>query len=96
MVFLAALVIDLVTDRDSAKTPLTVEQMITHLRTLRVITVEGSLPTLVEIHADGKINPVSLRRFDHWKTLINPVRTNLYAKIDDHIPDTIYDLDIAA
>jgi hypothetical protein len=90
MVFLAALVIDLVTDRDSAKTPLTVEQTITNLRTLRVITIEGSPPALVEIHADGKINPVS------WKTLINPVRTYLCAKIDDHIPDTIYDLDIAA
>jgi len=90
MVFLAALVIDLVTERDSVNTPLTVEQTITNLRTLRVITIDGSPPALVEIHADGKINPVS------WKTLINPVRTNLCAKIDDHIPDTIYDLDIAA
>ena len=90
MVFLAALVIDLVTDRDSAKTPLTVEQTITNLRTLRVITVEGSPPTLVEIHADGKINPFS------WNILINPVRTYLSANIDDHIPDTIYDLNIAA
>ncbi len=89
MVFLAALVIDLVTDRDSAKTPLTVEQTITNLRTLRVITVEGSPPALVEIHADGKINPFN------WNTLINPVRTYLSANIDDHIPDTIYDLNIA-
>lgn len=83
MVFLAALVIDLVTDRDSAKTPLTVEQTITNLRTLRVITVEGLPPALVEIHADGKINPFN------WNTLINPVRTYLSANIDDHIPDTI-------
>ena len=90
MVVLAALIIDLVTDTDSGKTPLTVEQTITNLRTLRVITIEGATPTLVEIHADGKINPVS------WKTLINPVRTCLSANIDDHIPDTIYDLDIAA
>ena len=90
MVVLAALIIDLVTDTDSVKTPLTVEQTITNLRTLRVITIDGSAPQLVEIHPDGKINPVS------WKTLINPVRTNLSAKIDDHIPDTIYDLDIAA
>jgi len=90
MVFLAALVIDLVTDRDSAKTPLTVEQTITNLRTLRVITVEGLPPALVEIHADGKINPFN------WNTLINPVRTYLSANIDDHIPDTIYDLNIAA
>jgi len=90
MVFLAALVIDLVIDRDSTKTPLTVEQTITNLRTLRVITIDGSSPTLVEIHADGKINPFS------WNTLINPVRTYLSANIDDHIPDTIYDLNIAA
>ncbi len=90
MVFLAALVIDLVTDTDSVKTPLTVEQTITNLRTLRVITIDGSAPQLVEIHADGKINPFS------WNTLINPVRTYLSANIDDHIPDTIYDLNIAA
>lgn len=90
MVFLAALVIDLVTDTDSVKTPLTVEQTINNLRTLRVITIENSAPQLVEIHPNGTINSFS------WNTLINPVRTNLCAKIDDHIPDTLYDLNIAA
>ncbi len=90
MVFLAALVIDLVTNRDSASTPLTVEQTIANLRTLRVITIEGIAPQLVEIHPDGTIKPLS------WNTLINPVRTNFSAKIDEHLPDTLYDLNLAA
>ncbi len=44
----------------------------------------------VEIHPDGKIKPFN------WNTFLNPVRTYLSANIDGHIPDTIYDLNIAA
>ena len=89
MVFLDSSLIDLVTDCVSVSTPSTVGQVITNLRTLWILRIEGSEPQPVEIHPDGRIKAVG------WETFLNRVRTCLPIEIEGEIPDTIYDLNIA-
>ena len=90
MVFLAASLVDLVTDGVSVSRPPTVGEVIANLRALWVLRVFGSEPQPVEIHPDGRIKAVG------WETFLNPVRTCLPIEIEDEIPDSIYDLNIAA